>query len=282
MGAELENRRIPFTPIAARLEDTGALTAELDRLPNTATLILVQLAAKVSVAECEADPEAARHVNVDATVATFEAFADWCHAAGVSPRLVYVSTGHVYAPPPPGRRVSEGDGVAPRSVYAATKLEAEKALSAVGRRIGVDVLVARVFGLLAPGQPSGYLLPSLIRRVRDGDVEAIPGLSFGRDYLDARDVCRHLTDLAQLPITDIVNVCSGEVTTVRDVLDAVIDRVVEDDDRRHKLRGRASEAEGRPTDIPWLVGDPTRLSVTTGSPLRTIELSETVGDAVVA
>ena len=136
-------------------------------------------------------------------------------------KVVYASTGHVYAAPAPGSRLSEDADTNPRSVYAETKLSAERELSRLCRTHKVPLLVGRVFGLLAPHQAPHYLLPALIERVRTRNVNAIPGLDFVRDYLDARDVCNDLLKLAESPWPQglyVTNVCSGEAVSIRDLL----------------------------------------------------------------
>src|SRR5439155_15956129 len=132
-------------------------------------------------------------------------------SCGLAPRVVYVSSGHVYAAAQPGIRLTEHHPVAPRTVYARTKLAAEQALAERARARGCALIIARVFGLIAPRQPAHYVLPGLIRRVSEGRLEGVPGLSYYRDYLDSRDVCDVLIALAAQAGAEptVVNVCSG-------------------------------------------------------------------------
>ncbi len=292
LSAALAARQVPGRPIRSRLGDVTGLAEELDHLsiePNS-VLTFIQSAAMVSVPECEQDPERAFDVNVTRTVATVESFVEWTRDRGHAPNVVFVSSGHVYAPPPPGDRLTESAPTHPGSVYATTKLEGEERIRALSHTHGVRVVVARVFGLIGPDQPQHYLLPGLIRRARSGDVSAVPGLDYVRDYLDARDVSRLLVSLASTLSTvgiaeDVftVNVCSGEPTRIGDLLDLVL-AIVHQGDPNSLQRALlvVGPAPGRPSDIEWSVGDLTRLSQMIAEPIRAISVADTIADALAA
>ena len=278
-GAAAE-RRQPALALGARLESRADLRRELDLAgPREGPVLFVQLAARVSVPDCERDPEGALRTNVRDTVATVEEVVRWADALRLDLTLVYVSSGHVYAPQPSGRLIAESDPVAPRSVYARTKLEAEEQLAALARASGRRLIVARVFGLVAPVQPPNYVLPGLIRRVAERRCEGIPGLSFVRDYLDARDVCDLLLALgAPAAPSGLYNVCSGEPVTLRELV-AEIARAI-DPENAAQIAARATEGPGRPDDLPWIAGDPARLSAAIGRPPRRRALRQTIEEAV--
>jgi nucleoside-diphosphate-sugar epimerase len=271
----------PSHALAARLEDQAGLAAELGGLDPGREVTLIHLAARVSVPACEADPPAAFNTNVVLARATVETVIDWAAQRGVMARVIYVSTGHVYAAQPDGSKVSEDGPTHPRSVYARTKLAAEETLLSLASSHGVPLLVARVFGLLAPSQAPNYVLPALIERAKSDRLSGIPGLDFVRDYLDARDVCENLLLFAAAPWRSgpqVVNVCSGTPVTIRQLLDAVLHEV--DPERADEAAQRATPSPGRPDDIRWLVGDPSRFVQLTGNQPQRIPLSRTVKDAV--
>lgn len=267
--------------LTSRLEDQTGLAAELSRLDPGGAVTFIHLAARVSVPACEADPSGAHDTNVTLARATVARILDWASRRGASVRVVYVSSGHVYAPQPEGSRVTEDAPTLPRSIYAQTKLTAEQELRALTATRGVPLVVARVFGLIAPSQAPNYVLPALIERARRGHLEGIPGLDFSRDYLDARDVCEDLLLLASASWPDpsvVVNVCSGVAVTIRELLRAVLAEL--DPGRALGVAQTATAAAGRPDDIRWLVGDPGRFIRLTGADPQRIPLSRTVADAV--
>jgi nucleoside-diphosphate-sugar epimerase len=289
LGPLLADRAVPHRSLDTRLERASDLPDELtasDVEPDV-PVVLAHLAALVSVPACEEDPDRARAINVDGTAEYVRRFLDWANQHGHRSAVVYVSSGHVYAPPEPGVRVDEDAALAPRSVYAGTKLMAEEALIEIAAEAGTPLTIARVFGLLAPGQPRHYVLPALIDRVKRRDVTEISGLNNVRDYLDARDVVAHLHDLARWTIENddpnatTVNVCSGIALRIADVLEVVIDGVCEGDAAQaDALRRSVTEAPSRASDITWLVGSPDRLQGITGQPSQSIVLETTVRDAI--
>ena len=267
--------------IQARLEDSSSLARELDAIGKPDAVTFIHLAAKVSVPECEADPHGAEFVNVTLAESTARRLIQWARRGDTALRIIYVSSGHVYAAPSVGELVTEGQSTEPRSVYARTKLAAESVLRELCATERVPLMVGRVFGLIAPGQAAHYVLPGLIRRVSMRDLAAVPGLDFTRDYLDARDVCDDLVALASNPWPSpatIVNVCSGIPVTIRELLRLVIEEM--QPARAAELMAEVRGAPGRPGDIAWLVGSPARFSDIAGIAPQRIPLQLTVRDTV--
>lgn len=281
LAGPLSGLEEPSHALTARLEDQSGLVAELSQLDPRGAVTFIHLAARVSVPACESDPSGAYNTNVLLARATVATVLGWAARHGASARVIYVSSGHVYAAQEAGSRVTEDAPTAPRSIYAQTKLAAEQELLSLASRHDVPFLVARVFGLLAPRQAPNYVLPGLIERARTGHLDGIPGLDFARDYLDARDVCENLLLLASAPWPDtspVVNVCSGVAVTIRELLRRVMEVV--DPTRADNVTRDATAAPGRPDDIRWLVGDPSRFIHLTGSLPQRIPLSRTVADAI--
>lgn len=289
LGQVLEGGGIRHRVLTTRLEHATELPAELSGLgfEDESPIVLIHLAAIVSVPRCEENPELAWAVNVNDGATYVRSFLGWSQTNRHRPYVLYVSSGHVYAAPQPGELVTEDAPTEPRSVYARTKLAAEAALTELAVDLGCPLTVGRVFGLIAPGQPPNYLLPALIDRVRRGDVHDIPGLSNVRDYLDARDVAAHILDLAEWTKDQVgaepttVNICSGVPVRVRDVLEAVIGALHGiGTPEATAVRSAVTEAPDRPTDITWLVGSPAKQQRLTGRPPQSISLEATVRDAI--
>lgn len=266
----------------ARLEDREGLRCELEAHAERArgrAVWLVQMAAKVSVPACEADPAAAHKTNVEDTLATVGEFAAWAELHGSTPHVWYVSSGHVYASAPHGTRLRETDPLEPRSVYARTKLAAERALAEHAQQRGYALRIGRVFGLLAPRQPANYMLPGLIRRVRERALAGVPGLSFYRDFLDARDVCRVLVALCRTPVPNpLVNICSGDPVQLRVLVERLAQLIAPAE--AETLLSQLVEAPGRADDVPFIAGDPSLLERELCGPARSITLEQTLRDTI--
>jgi len=285
--ASLTKLGIEGRTLHSRLENSGTLALELGSTPAVVPgelLFLIHMAALVSVKACEEDPSKAFQTNVTHTIETVGTFVRWARQLNTTPVVVYVSTGHVYKAPSERKPVTEDDPVAPRSVYARTKLEAEKRLQELAEQLGFLLLIGRVFGLVAPRQPSHYVLPGLIRRVRTKALAGIPGLDYFRDYLDSRDVCDTLALLCATVATlkavpfSVLNICSGKGVSIRHMVEEIIRAM-----RPHghqKMLSSMSAGPGRPDDVPWLVGSSERFKTLTGKNPHTIGLAETIRDTL--
>lgn len=273
--------------LRSRLEDQPALARELESARETVSprmpVFLVQMAALVSVKACEEDPSKAFKTNVTDTIETVRTFVRWARQLSATPVVVYVSTGHVYKAPSERQPVTEDHEVAPRSVYAKTKLETEEKLAELADQLDIRLLIGRVFGLIAPRQPSHYVLPGLIQRVQTGALADIPGLEHYRDYLDSRDVCDALARLCILAASEtipfrVVNICSGKEVSIRSLVEEIL--LAMQPHGKQELLSRLSAGPGRPDDIPWLVGSCARFEALTGTKAQQISLAQTVREAV--
>jgi nucleoside-diphosphate-sugar epimerase len=286
MADALKSQNISFWPLRSRLADPDGTTQELNDVPTSAgdVVTLIPFAGLVPVVVCEREPERAMKTNVTDTLSLVNQFLDWARRRQTTARVLYVSTGHVYAPKPARERLDENDPVSPRSVYARTKLQAEYALRASFRNDPNALIIARVFGLLSPAQPLPYVLPSLIRRVKSRDFSNMSGLDCVRDYLDSRDVCRLLATLANRdwatlsrPENGVFNVASGEATAIRELFELVLNAMgLQPVD----IEADLTEAPARADDIPWMVGNPSRLHDQLRIAMRSIALRETIREAV--
>ena len=138
-----------------------------------------------------------------------------------APRLLFVSTGYVYrAADDP---VDESAALEPGSLYAAAKLAAERALFSVSPLAGVEVVVARPFNHIGPGQRGTFLVPTLARQVAEVAAGAISEVEIRdptivRDFTDVRDVVRAYRLLAQRGVAgEAYNIGSGHGVAVADV-----------------------------------------------------------------
>ncbi|MDJ0762188.1 MAG: SDR family oxidoreductase [Myxococcota bacterium] len=283
----LKNMGLKGASLTTRLENHATLAIELESIlgldAREDPIVLVQLAAMVSVPKCESNPERAFQTNVTDTINYVRVFFDWCRDKGHVPELVYVSSGHVYAAQSEGQRLTEQSPVSPRSVYATTKLEAEEKLSRLCTEMGVPIKVLRVFGLIAPVQPINYVLPGLIQRVTENKLTSVPGLDHVRDYLDVRDVCDYILKFCFLHSDTLVllaNICSGKPTKIRDIIVEIVDNLSLTTEKKGLLLSGLHAAPGRPDDIPWIVGDPTLMNNIIGHKKDPISLKRTVADAL--
>lgn len=223
---------------------------------------VVHLAAQSNVPASFADPRGTFDINLYGTLNLLEALRE----ARFAGRFLYVSSGDVY-----GRveeealPIDENQPAAPRNPYAVSKLAAEALCGQWHFSEGLDLVIARAFNHIGPGQDERFVVPALARQVvaaaRAGGGEVRAGdLDVTRDFSDVRDVVRAYAALLRAGRSDATyHVSSGRETRVRDLLDALcriagVDvAVVQDAARLRPAEQRRMVASSRrlSTDTGW-------------------------------
>ena len=143
------------------------------------------------------------------------------------PRLLYVSTGLVYQEA--DHPLRETDPTSPNGMYAIAKLAGEEALGRLGKPGAVEVLVARPFNHIGPGQRLPFIVPNVasqIAEVATGRAQAITVRSVSpvRDFSDVRDVVRAYRLLVTRADQDSIhNIASGAGTSIGSLIEAMLD-----------------------------------------------------------
>lgn len=260
-------------PSQTDVTDSAAVAKDVAEVAPSA---IVHLAALSSVAgSWHAGAEVWR-VNAIGTVNVLDAAAAEQPAA----RLLVASTGEVYGradvfPTPAAAPMR------PVSPYGASKAAAELACERAARADGLDVVVARAFPHVGPGQDERFAVASWAAQIsrleaQGGGTLAVGDLSVQRDLTDVRDVARAYRLLLEPSVAaGTYNVASGRAVRLAEVVETLVGLA------ECPVQVEVDEARLRPADIPILCGDPTRLREATGwSP--TIPLEQTLADTLLA
>jgi UDP-glucose 4-epimerase len=182
------------------------------------------LAARVSVPESVLFPRDYNEVNVGGTATLMEAARD----AG-TPRVVLTSSGAVYGDQE-SELMMESMSPHPLSPYAVSKLAAEWYVRTIGALSGIETLILRIFNAYGPGQriPPAHppVIPSFIRQAKQNGTLIFHGDgNQTRDYVYVDDVVNALAAAATVQGMDgeVINVGSGQETSVRELARQVID-----------------------------------------------------------
>jgi GDP-4-dehydro-6-deoxy-D-mannose reductase len=259
-------------PVEVDVTDSKAVARAF---AENAPAAVVHLAALSSVGASWEDAGETWRVNTVGTVNVLEAV----RAQAPECRVLVASTGEVYGR---ARRVPtpEDEPLEPLSPYAASKAAAEVACDQA-RRTGVDVVVARAFQHEGPGRDERFAVGSWaaqIARAEDsgGGTVRVGDLSAKRDIVDVRDVSRAYELLLDPSVpAGTYNVAGGRAVEMREALDTLVGLA------KAQIEVEPDPARSRPSDLPLVCGDASRLREATGwEPV--IPLERTLADTLEA
>jgi GDP-4-dehydro-6-deoxy-D-mannose reductase len=217
---------------------------------------IVHLAGLSSVAASYREPSRTFAVNALGAVNLLAAVQQVAPAA----RVLLIGSAEMYGPVEPGTRVAEDSPLRPVSPYAASKVAAEVAGFQFHRGRAVAAISVRPFNHVGRGQRVDFVVSSFasqiaaIRRgatppvLKVGNLDAVRDFSHVADVVDAYRVLLHRAEPGQA-----YNVCSGEGRSIRALLQRMIELA------GVEVRVEVDPARFRPTELPYLVGDPARL-----------------------
>lgn len=228
------------------------------KIDFTKVTAVIHLAGLAAVGSSFDNPLLYITTNVGIQINLFEA----AIAQKAFPRFLIISSGTLYdskAPLP----LDESSAVVPNSPYSVSKLGQEQMGQYYARR-GFEVIIARPFNHIGPGQNTGFLLPDLTQQVvsfEKGQTTEIKvgNLDAQRDYTDVRDIVRAYRLLLESGKSgETYNICSGKPLSGNEVLEQILHTanvkapVVLDPDKM------------RPSDTPVIFGSHDKLTADTG------------------
>lgn len=250
--------------------DEGLSAAAREQIERFAPNRIYHLAA-ISVPDLcgENDPTPeAKEVNIEGTRRVLEV----ARSLTTSPRVLCVSSSHVYAPVTFERYlVSEDSAIGPRRGYGITKMAAEEqARGAIER--GLDVVIARAFQHTGPRQGPRMMLPEWISQfTKAGNAPIrVRTLDAYLDLTDVGDMVRAYRLLAEQGARgETYNVGSGICRRSGEILELV----------RGRLDPRRTIVETRPGHKQDPIAVTDRLAGLTGWQAK-IPLERTVTDTI--
>jgi GDP-4-dehydro-6-deoxy-D-mannose reductase len=162
--------------------------------------------------------------------------------------------------------IKEETPLNPMSPYGASKAAVSFLAKQYYDAYGLNVLHVRPFNHIGPGQSLGFVVPDFTKQIVDIEMgKSLPeikvgNLSAARDFIDVRDIVSYYVELAinkNVKFGQIVNVCSGKVCKIQEVLNSLL-----------KLSSREiniviDPSKIRPVDVPIYYGDNNKLKTLT-------------------
>lgn len=264
-----------FAPSDTQVARADLLNMEEVRKINFKTIdAVIHLAGLAAVGPSFDDPEKYMRVNTGIEINLYDA----CIEQNVRPRFLVISSGTLYDPKAE-MPLTEDSTVDPTSSpYAKSKL-AQEDYALDYKKQGFDSLIARPFNHIGPGQNLGFIVPDFAEQIvaaeRGETSEMMVGnLEAKRDYTDVRDIVRAYRLLVESEKTNqIYNICSGNSVSGKEILELLLAKSMA------RLAITQDPARMRPSDIPEIIGDHTKITNDTGwQPIIPIE--QTIEDVL--
>ena len=193
------------------------------------------------------------------------------------PKVVLASSSAVYGLTRSARSITERSPLRPVTEYAVSKVAQETAALRYHYAFWLDVVIARMFNLLGPGQSPDLACSSFARQIALAEIseqnEIVTGnLDAKRDFVDVRDAARAFALLAEKgEAGQIYNVCSGNAVSIQQCLSEMMLR------SKKQLSARVDPARVQKNDVPVQVGSFQKVQKAAGWNPR-IPLHESLAD----
>ncbi len=243
--------------------------AELSRL-DVMTFILEQsrpdaifhLAAQPLVSTAQRDPWGTLETNVRMNLNVLEGVARICPAC----RVLIVGSSEEYGlVAPEDQPLDEETPLRPLNAYALSKVAQDLMGLQYYLTHGLHVIRVRPFNHIGPRQRKGFVAPDFASQIaaveagRQPPVIEVGNLEARRDFSDVRDVVRAyglLVDRGQPG--KVYNIGAGESHAIQELLDQLLAL------SRAEIEVRQDPERMRPSDVPEVICDATRIQEHTG------------------
>lgn len=259
--------------LCSALRDLGARVIELSELPSAAPdKFQCDLIDKSQVGEVIAEirPDFVIHLAAISFVATEnpEAFyavnvigtCNLLHAlTNCTPeKIIIASSANIYGQVQGGQPISEDQVPAPINHYASSKLAMEHMAKTWFEEL--PIIVTRPFNYTGPGQDERFLIPKIVAHFAERKEQIELGnLRVSRDFTYVGDVVEaYLLLLQSKSKSTVINICSGETCSLRQILNRL--ELLSG----HELKVRVNPELVRKNEIEVLRGDNSLLKELTG------------------
>jgi GDP-4-dehydro-6-deoxy-D-mannose reductase len=173
-------------------------------------------------------------------------------------RVLVVSSGQIYRSS--DDPIDENAPLAPSTPYGLSKLAQDQLALNVARDERLDVVVARPFNHIGPGQQPGFAVSSFARQIArierglEPPTLRVGNLEARRDITDVRDVVRAYGRIMEGGTSGrAYNVCSGRSWRIRDLLHELLNL------SSASIDVEIDAARFRRNDVPIVQGDGSRI-----------------------
>lgn len=253
------NVELLTTPEGFDIRDSRAVK---EFVSASAPEFVLHLAAQSFVPRSFEDPRETLEINLLGTLNLLQAL----DGAGFTGRMLYISSGDVYGRVPDSDLpVDESRVPEPRNPYAVSKFAAEQLCLQWHRSHKLDVIIARPFNHIGPGQRDDFVIPSIAKQIVAMKCSGPPfilevgDIDVSRDMTDVRDIVAAYAALLKSGQAGAVYVvASGVESSIRELLRIMCEAEGVDPEIRQ------DPARLRPAEQGRMVANHALLTETTG------------------
>jgi GDP-4-dehydro-6-deoxy-D-mannose reductase len=245
----------------------------LQILKDTRPDHVYHLAAISNVVTSFQGPRLTYDVNVGGTLNLFEALRE----LDITPRIVHVSTAHVYRSIQTEAGLDENSPVRLLTPYATSKFMCEALATQYVEAYDFQTMNVRPFNHVGPGQPTGFVCSDFARQIaaiRLGQAEPVlhvGNLAPVRDFTDVRDTVEAYWTIANLGVPgETYNVSSGNPLSMQQIVSMLCDL------GGVQVRIEVDQEKFRPIETLRLFGDSSKIRALGWKPR--IEFQRTLKD----
>lgn len=272
LPGEIRDKPASLHPVD--LKDTAAVTALIRQLQPDH---IYHLAAQAFVPRSFEAPWETLENNILCQLNIIQG----CLEVGIRPRTLVVSSAEIYGNVQPDELpLTEAAELRPTSPYSVSKITQDMLALQYYISHDLPIMRARPFNHFGPGQRDSFVAPAFatqVARIEAG--QQAPELKVGdltaqRDFTDVRDIVRAYRMIVESGHPGAAyNIASGQARSVQSLLDSLLSH------SKAEIRVVVDPQRLRPTSIPILQGDASRLREATGwQPL--IPFEQTLADVL--
>lgn len=233
--------------------DQEAMSAIIEKVKPNA---VVHLAAQAHVGTSFHDPWPTLETNIKGTLVILQALSPHRNT-----KLLLASSGEVYGITDKTQLpITEDHLILPSSPYGVSKRTQELLVQQCAFTEGQQVVIARPFNHIGPGQSTRFALPNFAEQIARIEVGLAPpvlkvgNLDAERDVTDVRDVCRAYELLLMNQTQHMIyNIASGRAKRIGDLVEQMLAMA------KVKINVEMEQSRVRSIDVPSIYANASRM-----------------------
>lgn len=177
--------------------------------------VLVHLAAKTFVPDSFNNPRDFYQTNTLLTLNSLELARKW------KAKVIYM--GSYFYGPPQYVPVDETHPLKPHNPYAQTKYLSEELCKAYSRDFDLPVVAFRLFNVYGSGQEGNFLIPEVLKKIKNGGGVQLKDPRPKRDYIHVSDVISAIISAVNCSMEgfNVLNLGTGSSISVGDLVNII-------------------------------------------------------------